>query len=82
VPEPVVEEKKAEPAPAPAPVPAPVVEEKKAEPAPAPAPKPAPVASGPTGGALGSVKGEAAGGKKLEAETVSAETLSFLKNYQ
>jgi hypothetical protein len=34
-----------------------------------------------TGGALGSVQGQASGGKKLEAETVSAETLSFLKNY-
>ena len=43
--------------------------------APAPAPK-------PSGGALGSVKGEAAGGKKLEAETISADTLDFLKNYQ
>lgn len=32
-----------------------------------------------TDGALGSVKGAASGGKKLEAETVSAETLDFLK---
>lgn len=32
--------------------------------------------------ALGSVKGAASGGKKLEAETVSADTLDFLKNYQ
>ena len=73
------EAKKAEKA---APAPAPVVEEKKAEPAPAPAPKPAPVAAAPSGGALGSVKGEAQGGKKLEAETVSADTLEFLKKYQ
>jgi len=28
------------------------------------------------------VKGVASGGKKLEKETVSAETLDFLKNYQ
>jgi len=59
--------------------PAPVVEEKKESPAPAAAPA-APEPS--TGGALGSVQGQASGGKKLEAETVSAETLSFLKNYQ
>ena len=48
-----------------------------------PAPKPAAAAPAPsTAGALGSVQGTAAGGKKLEAETVSAETLDFLKNYQ
>ena len=44
--------------------------------------QPAPVAAAPSGGALGSVKGEAQGGKKLEAETVSADTLDFLKKYQ
>ena len=32
--------------------------------------------------ALGKVKGPASGGQKLGAETVSAETLDFLKNYQ
>ena len=63
------------------PPPAPV-EAKKEMPAP-PAPKPAAAAPAPsTAGALGSVQGTAAGGKKLEAETVSAETLDFLKNYQ
>jgi hypothetical protein len=62
--------------------PAPVVEAKK-ESLPPPAPVPAPAAPAPsTGGALGSVKGQAPGGRKLEAETVSADTLDFLKKYQ
>ncbi len=76
-PTPVVEEKKVEEAPA-APAPAPVVEEKKVEEAPA---VPAPVSEAPKDipGALGAVKGEAAGGKVLPKETVSAETLDFLK---
>ena len=59
------------------------VEAKKEELPPPPAPAAAPAAPAPsTSGALGSVGGQASGGKKLEAETVSAETLSFLKNYQ
>ena len=55
---------------------------KQTAPAPPPAPVPAPAAPKSTEAALGSVKGVASGGKKLEKETVSAETLDFLKNYQ
>ena len=50
--------------------------------APAPAAAPAAAAPSTSSGALGSVQGTAAGGKKLEAETVSADTLDFLKKYQ
>merc|ERR1712127_332127 len=49
---------------------------KAATPPPAPAPA-APAAK--TESALGAVKGGESGGKKLEKETVSAETLDFLK---
>ena len=51
-----------------------------APPAPVPAPPAVPKASSEA--ALGSVKGGESGGRKLEKETVSAETLDFLKAYQ
>ena len=72
------------PAPAPAPPapvePAPAPKPEPAPPAPVPAPVPAPAAKSGEA-ALGAVKGGESGGKKLAAETVSAETLDFLKNY-
>jgi len=82
-PTPVPKPEAAPPAPV-EPVPAPVV----AKPAPVetppaptpPAPTPAPAVK--TEAALGAVKGGESGGKKLEKETVSAETLEFLKAYQ
>jgi len=46
------------------------------------APAPTPVAPKTESSGIGVVSGSATGGKKLEAETVSAETLDFLKNYQ
>ena len=59
-------------------VPTPVPVATKSAPLPAPVVSiPAPVASAP--GALGAVTGGESGGKKLEKETVSAETLEFLK---
>jgi len=51
----------------------------EAPPAPAPAP---PVVKASSNEGIGVVKGSESGGKKLEKETVSAETLDFLKNYQ
>lgn len=64
---------------APAPEPAPAPKPDPAPPAPVPAPPAAPAVKAEA--ALGSVKGTASGGQKLEKETLAEGTLDFLKNY-